>query len=327
MPTLEPPDDAVRHAFDELSSRNFDPAASPAEGDRLLDLATATDAHGELPPRRTELFVRFAGAGVSNSRMPVAEASGLLELLQAVVTNIGSANLRGRKPPKGIRRATKLFMTPDVRPGSLVFRLEAEDQESPGGGALDEADRVDSVVDDAVAALMRLMSSAETSAEIDADALARQMRPYGSRATSNLNKLAIGAQRASVDVDLGLWSRSGKRQHALLGARGVLALRSAAERNKKRTDDPAPFEGILHTVSDGKDDWRLELDSGDNLKLKTDPSSMVGSAGSLLSKRVRVIIEVRTIWSLAKGTETKEYRMLSAEEILPADADESDRPA
>lgn len=305
-----------QYALDEGMS----PASAPAEGARLVGLAREALVTGSVPARRTELFVRFAGVGVRDNRMPVARATELLERIQEAVTAIGSAEMkragvtRIRRAGKAIgrREAMTLLMTPDVMPGSLVFRLEAPDDADSidaHQSKLTGTDHVDGVLDAAMGSLMNLIRAAEEDSSEDVGSLAEKMRPFGSIATSKLSQLAEQSQRADVEVDLGLWSRGGSRRREVLRARGARALRDAAERNKVRTSIEV-FEGVLRTVSDGADKWRLELPSGDDLTLTVDEVDAT-AAGALLLKRVRATVEVRTTWILASGKERRDFQLVS----------------
>ncbi|NTV39539.1 MAG: hypothetical protein HGA51_06225 [Demequinaceae bacterium] len=323
MSTSDSEIDPVAALRAKLALQDFDPAANLVEGARLLDVTRESVFGDSEPKRRTEVFVRFAGVGVKNHRVPVHDATELLEVIQGTVTAIGSAHLRlpnRGKPMRGkhavgVRAATELLMTPDVSPGSLVFRLEANDADDTLATAtqmLAGTDAVDSLVDEALSELLDLIESAESADPGEIEAIAERMRPFGSIAASKLSKFSESAQRSNVEVDLRLWSRSGRRRGAVLRARGAGVLRAAAEMNKESTS-PHEFEGVLRTISDGGDRWRLELATGKDLKLSVADDFDVAKVGALLLKRVTAQVQVTTKWNLASGKEKREYRLLAVQ--------------
>ena len=330
MPTYEPVTDRAAALRAHLGKLDFDPASTPFEAERLLARSRDYDLGIDGSSPKTEVFVRLAGVGVLDSKLPVHYAAELLNILQGAITAIGSANLkdphRGRPKrngrPVGVRAATELYVTPDVSPGSLVFRLEANDahdQLAIASEVLHGTGKVDSLIDEALTKLLDVLSAVEEATPESIDTIASSLRPLGSIAASKFLALSEVTQRSNVEIDVRLWSRSGRRRAASLGARGAGVLKAAAERNRERTEERT-FVGILRTVSDGPDDWRLELAPEKFMKLSLADEFNLSQAGSLLSQEVRARVQVTTQWNLATGKEKFSYQLLevSAAPTQPA---------
>lgn len=309
----------------ELRSRILADAPAPAidEADiaRLEQVSREAMTRGRVIPRATELRIRLSGVGVDGNAIPVHTAAQVLDAVQGAVSSIGAAiklQKRGKAPKQvdkpgriGVRKATELRLNANVSAGSVVFHLEGfrevestDPQLSPDGS--------DTLVDQALRELFRILEAAETDSAGSIGALTTQMRSLGAMVAAKLNRLAEETTTEKIDLDLGHWSPSGGRSNVEFKQRGAAAVREAAERNRV-TVIPRTVDGVLHTVTDGQDLCRLTTDEGEKLRLAVEPDVGV-TLGSLLGKRVTAEIATTVKWKLASGREFKTHQLLSADE-------------
>lgn len=307
---------------DQLRSRILESAPIPPEDEweweiaglparRALELGTA-------PEPRTDLFVRVAGAGIEEHRMPVASAAKILEAIQGLITNIGSALVQQElftRPAAGIKRATRFCVTPNAWAGSVVFHLDRA-----AIPAL--VDTIDSgnLAESAVNRLLEVVQEAQSDAPEAIGEVVDQVRPLGSRTASYLSKLVGELQSHDFDLALSQSLASGHRKRATLGERGCYVLREAVERNREHSE-PVALVGVLNTASDGSDHVRLTLGDGSAVKLVA--GADVGtSLGRWIGQTVELAAMKHTKWNLASGRETVKWELLhgdlyKGEERLP----------
>lgn len=317
-----------------LSLLSGDAAADSSDFQRVASRARQAIVSGRIAAPLSELRVRLAGAGVDGHYVPVSEVTDLLGTIQGAITAMGSSVRKAgaAKMPKdqsghkvGIRKATQLRMGPEITPGSLVFHLQAAPDIIPTsapGAMLDGTDESDLIVDLAIRQLLALVESAQADEAGDIGVLTEKIRRYGSMVASKLSQLAEQSLDAQIDIDLGHWSRGGKRSYAVLGSRGAAAIREAAERNRERVESET-LTGRLRTVSDGADQIRLTLADDTNLRMTVDPDLGI-SIRSLLGETVIAEVETKVTWKLASGAERRTRHLIEARlspevQTLPVD--------
>lgn len=288
------------------------PGEEPWEWELLDRRARRSLFSGELPAWQSELFIRVAGPGVVDHRLPVTVAAHILESIQGAITAIGGALVKEQgesRPEVGIRRATQFLITPNVAPGSIVFHLEREQD----GGAQDvlfPEVGPETLADHAAAALLRVfrLATADQSAEIGD--LTESLRPLGARTASNISKLIDELRERDVELNIGQSTRSGARNRARVDERGCAALREAVDRNREQISEET-LDGVLNTVSDGSDKVRLTPGQGPQIRLAVNPDVGLG-LGAWLGRRVAIRARKTTMWKLASGKETVQYELLDA---------------
>lgn len=320
MPDALNPPPALDDLLRRLATLRGDPGRDLDDFARISERARLADLTGELPPTVTELRVRLAGVGVDGNHVPVHHASQILDLIQGSVTAIASAARKrdrvtapkdGRGRRVGIREATELRIGPETAPGSLVFHLSSSPHLiSDSEEVLPGTEASDGLVDVAVRRFFDVVGLAQGDKAEDIGVLSESIRRDGSIVASKLAQLADRALAAEVDLDLGHLSQSGRRSTAQLGSRGALALRAAAERNKRRTE-AEELTGVLRTVSDGADQLRLHRDDDKEVRIAVDPEIGV-SLGPLLGKKVVIQVEAEVRWNLTSGKETRTRHLISA---------------
>lgn len=311
-------EDALRRLY--LASAG-DPIDDPAELDRLGARSLA-GARG-LPPRpdSPEVRIRMHGAGVPGHDLPVHTASVILDAFQGAVTAVGSAlrrlkqaqlpSVEGRRPSTA--EVTELRLQADVAPGSVVFFLSGPVEQTTGL-ELPGTVSTETFLDVTLRRLFALLDEAEAEAD-SADqisSLVDDLRILGADAAVHLNKLVKRTLQSEVDLDLGWRNADGRRARASLQRRGGLALQDAIDRSRVQVDE-VTLVGTLHTVSDGSDLLRLELEDGKTVRIAVD-AELGLTLGPLLGRRVEVVAERTTTRNITTGGTTTAYHVIRAEE-------------
>lgn len=261
---------------------------------------------GDPPERRTDLFLRVAGSGVEGHRMPVASAAKILEAVQGLITNIGSALVREdlfRKPQEGIRRATCFSVTPNAWAGSVVFHLDR-----PAAPTLMDTADSGNLAESSVNRFLAVVHEAQADSADAIGAVVEQVRPLGSRTASYLKVLVDELQAHDFDLALSHSLASGHRRRATLSERGCSVLLEAVERNRQNTE-LVTLLGILNTASDGTDNVRLTDENGTAIKLSVDAENGI-RLGQWIGREVELRARKTTKWNLASGRETTVWELL-----------------
>ncbi|SDY82688.1 hypothetical protein SAMN05661080_04728 [Modestobacter sp. DSM 44400] len=197
-----------------------------------------------------------------------------------------------------------------------MFFLEAKEKRPAAGAQLVNED-VDGLVDVAVQRLFDVLDLAGAEQVADRQTLEESMRELGVRAAARIAGLANASLQEDVEVDLALRTPRGRRAKGLLSRRASVALQHAFAQASDRVERHH-LVGILHTVSDGPDLLRMEVEGArGDLRLAVQPQVGAG-LGPLLSKRIAADVEVTVKWHAASGRETRSYRLLHAEAARPA---------
>lgn len=307
----------------QILSNVEDPAETPEDFARVAAEARRAIATGSVRRRPSALRVRLFGLGVLEHEIPVHSAARILDALQGAVTATGEAVRRKGALPatsKDAQRttaeATELFLSPRIAPGSVVFFLEAREKRPAAGGQLVNED-VDGLVDVAVQRLFDVLDLAGGEEVAERQALEESMRDLGVRAASRIAGLANASLQEDVEVDLALRTPRGRRAKGTLTRRTSVALQHAFAQASDRVERHQ-LVGILHTVSDGADPLRMEVE-GQRPDIRLAVEAQVGAGlGPLLGRRISADVEVTVKWQAASGRETRSYRLLHAEAAQPA---------
>lgn len=313
------PDERAAALRKRLMADAADAPESPWEWLALDRRARTALVTGGLPPRVSELFLHVQGDGVVNHRLATNSTAKILSSIQNAITSIGSSLSHDDKgkPSPGVRKATRLYVTPNVMPGSIVFHLDRDPEplvETPSGqGALFEAglSASEPLADKSIATLIELVEVAEKHDASDLGVVTDKLRELGPRTTSNLSKLATELAKEELTIDFGHSSTAGVRRRTTLGRRGCGVITEAAERNKER-EDRVTLIGELNTSSDGHDKVRITLPDNSEVLLVAD-KTQGARLGQWITKRVQVSAKRSTKWNLATGKETLTFTLLDAE--------------
>jgi hypothetical protein len=294
------------------------PARDAAELTRQSIRAHLEDTRQVVFPDRPQVDVRMHGPGIPAHDIPVREATSILTSLQETVASIGQVLTRQATATGRINatvlKATELRMTPELLPGSVVFRLTGPGEELSG----DEAAALtgtDTLVDAAMHDLFGIVNqSAKAKTPDTAGTLAQELRRFGPRVAKHLSNLVESIIKDDIDLDLTWQTPRGSRRDASLPRQSARTIHDAIKLNEI-VSHRVELTGVLTTVSTTK---KAEIRTPDRRAIKIEvPDQLALSLGPYYNQQVLIVADETTRWSINTGRETRTYRML---EIKMADA-------
>jgi hypothetical protein len=304
--------------FEELRRQvlaaDIEPVSDPEELARL-SIRSLHETLGEVVlPDRSEVDIRLHGPGVQGQEIPVREAAAILSAIQETIASLGQALTSQQTvygPLRGqILRATELRLSPDVRPGSVIFHLIGTGEEVSGNEAV-QLTGTETLVDSAMRELFTLVQHSEAG-ELETGTLAEELRRFGPRVAKHLSELVSQVVRDEIDVDFAWRSPRGQRRRASLQRRSAKVIRNAIKLNEVDVR-LVELVGTLITVSKIA---KAELQTEDQgrLRLSVDDQTTAG-LGRYYNHRVTVLAEQTTRWSATTGQETRAFRLLDIRRI------------
>jgi hypothetical protein len=303
------PDAHLEDLRQQALAADIEPVSDPAELMRLSIRSLHESLGGVVQPDRPEVDIRLHGPGVTGQQIPVREAAAILSAIQETIASIGQA-LTSQQTAHGplrsqILKATELHLSPDVRPGSVIFHLVGPGEEVSGGEAI-QLTGTETLVDNAMRELFALMQQSEAG-ELGTGTLAGELRRFGPRVAKHLSELVDQVVRDEIDVDFTWRSPRGQRRRASLERRSALIIHNAIRLNEVETRT-IELIGTLVTVSRVAK-AELETDDQGRIKLSVD-SEEAARLGPYYDQRVIVSAEQTTRWSINTGHETRTFRLL-----------------
>lgn len=213
------PDERLEALRNLALAAQIEPVEDPGDLARLSVRALMRDVGIAPTPDRPEMLVRLHGPGVVGHEIPVRQATAILSSIQESIASIGQA-LTLEPTSRGViqaevLKATELRISPDVGIGSVVFQLKGPSQ----GTQLDTSESAPSafgtLVEAAFSELFQLVEQSEGQ-ELQADALARDLRRLGPRAAKHLSDLMEHVLADQISVDFTWHPPSARRRHASL---------------------------------------------------------------------------------------------------------------
>ncbi len=315
MPT---PDERLEALRNLALATDVEPVTDPGDLARLSVRALVRDVGLAAIPDRPEMFVRLHGPGVVGHEIPVRQATAILSSIQESIASIDQA-LALEPTSRGviqaeILKATELRLSPDVGIGSVIFQLRGPSQveqgtqfDTPGSAP----PGFETLVEAALSELFQLVEQSEGQ-ELQADALAHELRRLGPRAAKHLSDLMERVLGDQISVDFSWQPLGARRRHASLQGRSARVIRLAIERNKVETT-VAGLVGVLQTVSTVK---KAELRTEDRgLVLVSVDNELAAEMGPYYNRQVVVTAEQTTKWSTSTGMETRTFRLLEIREV------------
>lgn len=298
-------------ALRELAlAANVPPVSDPAELTRL-SIRAHREQVGDAFPELPRVDVRMHGPGIIGHDVPVREATSILTSLQETVASIGQV-LTHKATASGpinasVLKFTELRMTPELLPGSVIFRLTGPGEELTG----DEAASLtgsDTLVDAAMRALFAIVDqSASTKNPEATGTLAKDLRRFGPRVAKHLAELVDSITKDAIDVDITWRTPRGLRQDASLPRDSARTLQDAIQLNRVVTRR-IELTGTLTTISTTK---KAELRTPDRRAVQIAvPDQLTTSLKPLFNELVVVRANETVKWSINTGRETRNYLML-----------------
>jgi hypothetical protein len=302
---------------------DVEPLNDPDELTRRGFRAHLQEIGASVPPERPEIDIRMHGPGVPAHEVPVREAAGILGPLQEAVASIGQVLARKATASGPINaavlRATELWLSPVLLPGSVVFHLTGPGEDVLGTEA-PELTGSETLVDAAMRQLFALVTQAEKTDQVEtAGRLAHELRRFGSRTAKHLTDLTERVVEDEIDLDLAWRMPSGQLRRVVLQRRSAETIQAAIKLNEVEVQE-VELTGVLLTVSMTK---KAEVRTQDGVVALDVHDQLASSLGTFFNKQVVVAAEQTTRWLINTGTEKRKYRMLG---IRLAESDTDTKP-
>ena len=303
------PDEHLEELRRRALASDIEPVSDPEDLARLSVRSLHQTLGGAVQPDRPEVDIRLHGPGVPGQEIPVREAAAMLTAIQETIASIGQALTRQPTAHGPLRsqilKATELHLSPEVRPGSVIFHLTGPGEEVSGDEAA-QLTGTETLVDTAVRELFALMQQSEAG-ELETGTLAAELRRFGPRVAKHLSDLVGQVVRDEIDVDFSWRSPRGQRRRASLQRRSALVIYNAIKLNEIDTRT-VELVGTLITVSRVAK-AELQTEEQGRIKLSVDEET-AAELGPFYNHRVIVSAEQTTKWSTNTGQETRTFRLL-----------------
>jgi hypothetical protein len=300
---------------------DVEPISDPLELARQSIRAHQEDMGWVTRPDLPEIDIRMHGPGVPGHDIPVREAMSILAPFQETVSSLGQVITQQATASGPINasvlRFTELRMTPELLPGSVIFRLTGPGEDLSG----DEAAALtgsDTLVDEAMRALFEIVDQSANTEDLGAAGnLAEGLRRYGPRVAKHLSHLVDSIVKDGIELDMSWRTPRGRRREATLPRRSAMTIQEAIKLNEV-VSRRVELTGTLITISRTKK-AELKLPDRGSLKLEV-PAHLTPSLGPFYDKNVTVIVDETVRWSAHTGRETRTYAMRSIHLVDAADS-------